>query len=224
MKCRGIFYMNILIGCEESQEVCKAFRLKGHNAYSNDIQDCSGGHPEWHLKMDVREAVKYMLWDIFIFFPDCTFLTNTANKWYADQPPRKSGTLVGYERREARKKAIEFAVTLFKSNIPKISMENPIGVLSTVFRKPNQIIQPFMFGHAERKSTCLWLKNLPLLKPTNIVEPISYVANGKNYSPTHYNSKRSLNRLDCLPSGKERSKLRSKTYPGIASAMAEQWG
>jgi hypothetical protein len=132
--------------------------------------------------------------------------------------------LVGEERREARRKAIDFAVRLFNSKIPKISMENPIGILSTAFRKPDQIIQPYQYGHPERKSTCLWLHGLPLLKPTNIVQPVVFVAAGKNYSPTHYNSKRSLNRLDCLPPGKERSKLRSKTFPGIAKAMAEQWG
>jgi hypothetical protein len=106
----------------------------------------------------------------------------------------------------------------------KIAIENPIGVISSRWRKPNQIIQPYHHGHAERKATCLWLKGLSKLEPTKIVEPISYIANGKNYSPTHYNSKRSLNRLDCLPPGKERSKLRSKTYPGIAKAMAVQWG
>lgn len=214
----------VLIGCEESQAVCIAFRVLGIEAYSCDLQECSGGHPEWHLQMDVFEAIKLKDWDIGIFFPDCTYLTVTANKWYKDQPKRKSGTLVGAERSDARRKAIDFAIRLFSCEIPKIAMENPIGILSTVFRKPDQIVQPFQFGHAERKSTCLWLKGLPKLKHTNIVEPVVYVAAGKNYSPTHYNSKRSLNRLDCLPPGKERSKLRSKTYPGIAKAMAEQWG
>lgn len=215
--------MLVLVGCEESQEVCKAFRAKGHEAYSCDLLPCSGGHPEWHLQRDLLE-VMYEDWDIMIAFPPCTYLTVTANKWYKDQPPRKSGTLVGAERREARLKAIDFAKRLFNCGIPKIAMENPIGVLSTAFRKPDQIIQPFQFGHAERKSTCLWLKGLPKLEATKIVKPVSYVAGGKNYSPTNYNSKRSLNRLDCLPPGKERSKLRSKTYPGIAKAMAEQWG
>ena len=216
--------MNILVGCEESQAVTIELRKLGHDAFSCDLQECSGGHPEWHLQMDVFEAIKLKDWDMGIFFPDCTYLTVTANKWYKDQPKRKSGTLVGSERREARRIAIDFAIRLFNCVIPKIAMENPIGVLSTEFRKPDQIIQPFQFGHAERKSTCLWLKGLPKLIPTNIVEPVVYVAAGKNYSPTHYNSKRSLNRLDCLPPGKERSKLRSKTYAGIAAAMADQWG
>lgn len=215
--------MRILVGCEESQAVTIALREQGHEAYSCDLQECSGGKPEWHLQMCVFEAIKLKDWDIGIFFPDCTYLTVTANKWYKDQPKRKSGTLVGEERREARRKAIDFAIRLFNCGIPKIAMENPIGVLSNSFRKPDQIVQPFQFGHAERKSTCLWLKGLPKLIPTNIVEPVVYVAAGKNYSPTHYNSKRSLNRLDCLPPGKERSKLRSKTYLGIAKAMADQW-
>lgn len=216
--------MKVLIGCEESQAVCIAFREIGIEAYSNDLQECSGGYPEWHLQMDVFEAIKLKNWDAAIFFPDCTYLTVTANKWYKDQPERKSGTLVGEKRREARRRAIDFAIRLFNCEIPIIAMENPIGILSTAFRKPDQIIQPFQFGHAERKSTCLWLKGLPKLNPTNIVEPVSYIAGGKKYIPTHFNSKRSLNRLDCLPPGKERSKLRSKTYSGIAEAMAEQWG
>jgi hypothetical protein len=215
--------MRILVGCEESQVVCIELRKLGHEAYSCDLQEPSGGHPEWHFQMDVFEAVKLKNWDALICFPDCTYLTVTANKWYKDQSPRKSGTLVGPERREAREKAIKFAVDLFNCGIPLVAMENPIGVLSTRFRKPDQVIQPYYFGHPERKSTCLWLKGLPKLIPTNIVEPVSYIAGGKKYSPTHYNSKRSLNRLDSLPPGPERSKLRSKTYSGIAKAMAEQW-
>ncbi len=153
-----------------------------------------------------------------------TYLTVTANKWLKDQPPRKSGALVGEERRKARRDAMKFFMEFFLTGIPKICVENPIGIMSTHLYKPTQIIQPYQFGHPERKATCLWLEGLPKLQPTNIVEPISFLANGKKYSPTHYNSKRSLNRLDCLPPGKERSKLRSKTFPGIANAMAEQWG
>lgn len=183
--------MKVLIGCEESQAVCIAFRELSHEAYFCDLLPCSGGHPEWHLQMDIFEAVKIKDWDILICFPDCTYLTVTANKWYKDQPKRKSGTLVGKERRDARVRAIDFAVRLFNCGIPKIAMENPIGVLSTSFKKPDQIIQPFQFGHAERKLTCLWLKGLLKLEATNVVEPVSYLAGGKNYSPTHYNSKRS---------------------------------
>jgi len=216
--------MKILIACEESQAVCIEMRKLGHEAYSCDLLPCSGRHPEWHIQGDAIKEVYSGKYDMMIAFPPCTYLTVTANKWYKDQPPRKSGTLVGGARRAAREKAIDFFMRLYNAPIDIIGLENPIGVMSTRFRKPNQIIQPFQFGHKERKSTCLWLKNLPNLTHTDMVEPISYIAAGKNYSPTHYNSKRSLNRLDCLPPGAERSKLRSKTFPGIAKAMAEQWG
>jgi hypothetical protein len=196
--------MRILIGCEESQEVTKALRELGFEAFSCDLQECSGGRPEWHLQMDVFEAIK-LGWDMAIFFPTCTYLTISANKWYKDQPPRKSGTLVGQERRDARIEAIDFFMRLYNCGIPKIAIENPIGVMSSEFRKPDQVLQPWMFGHGETKATCLWLKGLPKLIPTNIVE-------GREQ------------RLHRLPKTKDRAKLRSKTYPGIAKAMAEQWG
>lgn len=197
--------MKILVGCEESQAVCLAFREKGHEAYSCDLKPCSGGHPEWHLQMDVLEAIELKEWDMGIFFPDCTFLTVSANKWYKDQPERKSGTLVGEARRKARESAIGFFLKLYNCRIPKVSMENPIGVMSSRFRKPDQVLQPWMFGHGETKATCLWLKNLPKLIPTNIVE-------GR------------AQRLHLLPPSKNRAELRSKTFSGIASAMASQWG
>jgi len=195
----------ILIGCEESQIVTSAFRELGfYNTFSCDLQPTSGTHPEWHLQMDVFEAIK-LGWDMAIFFPTCTYLTISANKWYKDQPPRKSGTLVGQERRDARIEAIDFFMRLYNCEIPKVAIENPIGVMSSEFRKPDQVLQPWMFGHGETKATCLWLKGLPKLIPTNIVE-------GR------------VQRLHLLPKTKDRAKLRSKTYPGIAKAMAEQWG
>ncbi len=195
----------ILIGCEESQEVCKAFRKLGfYNTFSCDLLPTSGTHPEWHLQMDIFEAIKLKNWDAAIFFPDCTYLTNTANKWYKDQPKRKSGTLVGEERRNARIEAIKFFMDLYNCGIPKIAIENPIGVMSSEFRKPDQVLQPWMFGYGETKATCLWLQNLPKLKPTDIVE-------GREQ------------RLHYLPKTKDRAKLRSKTYPGIAKALAEQY-
>jgi len=197
--------MNILVGCEESQAVCIELRKMGHEAYSCDLQQCSGGHPEWHLQMDVFEAIKLKKWGMGIFFPDCTYLTISANKWYKDQPKRKSGALVGQERRDAREKAIKFFMDLYNCDIPKVSVENPIGVMSTRFRKPDQVLQPWMFGHGETKATCLWLRGLPKLKPTNIVE-------GREQ------------RLHLLPKTKDRAKLRSKTFSGIAAAMATQWG
>lgn len=169
--------MLILVGCEESQEVCKAFRALGHEAYSCDVKPCSGGHPEWHLQMDVFEAIKLKNWEVGIFFPDCTFLTCSAEWAYKDQPPLKSGKLVGEPRREARKKAIDFFMRLVNCGIEKIAMENPIGRMSTEYRKPDQIIQPYQFGEDASKATCLWLKNLPLLVSTEYFPP--RIVNGK---------------------------------------------
>ena len=194
----------ILVGCEESQAVTIELRKLGYEAYSCDLQECSGGHPEWHLQMDVFEAIDLHNWGMGIFFPTCTYLTISANKWYKDQPPRKSGVLVGAERRKAREEAIEFFMNLYNCKIPKVAIENPIGVMSTRFRKPDQVLQPWMFGHGETKATCLWLKNLPKLEPTDIVD-------GR------------YQRMHLLPKTKDRAKLRSKTYPGIAQAIADQF-
>ena len=196
--------MKILVGCEESQVVCIELRKLGHEAYSCDLLECSGGHPEWHLQMDIFEAIDLKSWDAAIFFPPCTYLTVSANKWYKDQPARKSGTLVGEARREARREAISFFKSLYTCGIPKIAIENPIGVMSSEFRKPDQVLQPWMFGHGETKATCLWLRGLSRLSPTKVVE-------GREQ------------RLHYLPKTKDRAKLRSKTFPGIAKAMAEQW-
>jgi len=196
--------MKILVGCEESQAVTIELRKLGHEAYSCDLLECSGGKPEWHLQMDVFEAINMQNWDMGIFFPTCTYLTITANKWYKDQPKRKSGALVGEERRTAREEAIMFFMKLYNCKIPKVCLENPIGVMSSRFRKPNQVLQPWMFGHNETKATCLWLRGLPNLEPTNTVD-------GREQ------------RLYYLPKTKDRAKIRSKTFPGIAKAMAQQF-
>ena len=196
--------MKILVGCEESQAVTIELRKLGHEAYSCDLIPCSGGHPEWHLQMDVFEAIELKDWNLGIFFPTCTYLTVSANKWYKDQPKRKSGTLVGLERRVAREEAILFFMKLYHCKIPRVAIENPIGVMSSRFRKPDQVLQPWMFGHGETKATCLWLKNMHKLKPTDIVD-------GRHQ------------RIHLLPKTKDRAKLRSKTYKGIAKAMAKQW-
>lgn len=212
--------MRVILGCEESQAVCMAFRQLGHEAYSCDLKPASGGHPEWHLQMDVFEAINnYGPWDLGVFFPDCTYLTVTANKWLKDQPPRKSGALVGAARREARQQAIDFFKRLADHPaIPKIAMENPVGCMSTEYRKPDQIIQPFQFGHKEQKKTCLWLKNLPLLVPTNIVEPEPYhiTASGKTMPRWYAYADKSQGQA-------KRAEIRSKTFEGIAKAMAAQW-
>lgn len=210
--------MIVLIGCEESQAVCKAFRAMGHEAYSCDLKPCSGGHPEWHLQMDIFEAIGSRKWDMMIAFPDCTYLTVTANKWLKDQPERKSGALVGAKRREARSRAIEFFKALALSDIPRIAIENPVGCMSTEFRKPDQIIQPYQFGHKEQKKTCLWLKNLPLLVPTDVVEPEPYhiTASGKTMPRWYAYADKSNGQA-------ARAEIRSKTFQGIADAMADQW-
>jgi len=191
----------ILIGCEESQRVCAAFRQRGFEAYSNDIIDCSGNYPEWHLKMDLFEAVELIKPDMLIAFPPCTFLTVTANRSFVNNP----------NRWKQRLDAMLFVYDIMNLPIKHIAVENPVGVISTHIRKPDQIIQPFWFGEKDSKKTCLWLKNLPLLTPTNMTEPeYKYAHNGERYSKTHWYSGGN-------------SKLRSKTYIGIANAMAEQW-
>lgn len=243
--------MNVIFGCEESQACCLEFRKKGHNAFSCDIQDCSGGHPEFHFKMDVFKAIKggYLTtqsggnifidkWHMGFFFPDCTYITVSANKWLKDQPPRESRVLVGQERRNAREKALILVRDLMNCGIEKIGIENPIGVIgSRIFlytdeitkeerwevfprhleyggREPDQIIQPWMFGHGETKATCLWLKNLPKLEWSD--------QNTLFYEKTSVKGREQ--RLYNIPKTKDRAKIRSKTFPGIAKAMAEQWG
>jgi len=212
--------MKILVGCEESQAVCLAFREAGHEAFSCDLKPCSGGHPEWHYQMDVFEAIKLQEWDMGIFFPDCTYLTCSAEWAYKDGPYHqkvKPGTLVGKERIEARKAASEFFMALYNCHIPKIAIENPVGVMSSIFRKPNQVIHPYNFGDDASKATCLWLKNLPRLNSTGYAEP--RIVNGvKRWSNQTDSGQNNLSPSD------NRAELRSKTYPGIAKAMAMQWG
>jgi len=209
--------MKILIACEESQAVCIEMRKLGHEAYSCDLLPCSGQNPEWHLQTDVVEILKQK-WDMIIAFPPCTYLTVSANKWYKQQPKRKSGVLVGKERLKARLEAIEFFMLFANANCDKIAIENPIGCMSSQYRKPDQIIHPYYFGDPERKSTCLWLKGLKPLNhdKSNHVEPnIIKYKNGKGT-----NSKWHMDTLSLPP--KERSIARSKTFPWIAKAMADQ--
>lgn len=186
--------MNILIACEESQEVCKAFRAKGHEAFSCDVVPCSGGHPEWHYQCDVRNILNFG-WDMIIAHPPCTDLCSSGARWFDEK--RKDGR---------QQKSIEFFMAFTEAKCEKIAIENPIGIMSTYYRKPDQIIQPWQFGHNETKATCLWLKGLPILEPTNIIE-------GEHE-----------HKIWKMPPSKDRSRLRSKTFPGIAAAMAEQWG
>lgn len=205
--------MNVLIACEESQRVCQEFRRKGHNAFSCDILETSGNNPEWHIKDDVLNVLKGT-WDIIIAFPPCTYLTVTGNRWFNVE---KYGDKA-IERYRERKKAIKFFLAIAKADCDKIAIENPVGIMSTIWRKPDQIIEPYMFGDPYEKKTCLWLKGLKPLIPTNIV---------KVPERTKFTSGKTMASWYCdlyrLPK-EERAKMRSKTFPGIARAMAEQWG
>lgn len=220
--------MKVLVACEESQRVCIAFREKGYEAYSCDIQKCSGGHPEWHILGDVLPILngntKFITqdgtlheisgkWDMIIAHPPCTYLTVTGNRWFNIEKYGKKAI----KRYEQRKEAIEFFFRIVKANCDKIAIENPIGIMSTVWEKPTQIIQPFMFGEPFEKRTCLWLKNLPKLKPTKIVAPPERIKFKSGKTMPEWYSK-----LWHLPK-EERERERSKTFIGIARAMAEHW-
>lgn len=231
--------MKVLIACEESQVVCTQFRERGHAAYSCDIIECSGGHPEWHIKGDVLEVLNPVndmdrelgiefntcdgmhhfipgRWDIIVGHPPCTYLSNAGasnpyQKWATDQ--------YRHEWFNNRQSAFRFFLTIANAECDRIAIENPPGYINTHFRKPDQIIHPYEYGHSVNKPTCLWLKGLPLLKPTNIVDRGEIVTWGKK-SP----KKVSRWYKEYSRSGSETSKIRSKTFPGIARAMAEQWG
>ena len=193
--------MKILIACEESQTVCKAFRVKGHEAYSCDILPCSGGNPEWHIQGDVLNHLEEN-WDMMIAHPPCTDLAVSGAAWFKEK--------IADGR---QMKALRFVRYLLECNISKIALENPVSVISTKIRKPDQIIHPWMFGHLEQKTTCLWLKNLPPLKETkNVKEEMMKLPKNKR------------ERLHYLSPGENRSIERSKTFQGIADAMADQWG
>jgi len=206
--------MKIIIACEESQTITKEFRLLGHEAYSCDILPCSGGHPEWHLQGDIFEFIGRG-YDMMIAHPPCTFLSvSGARHMY-----NKDGS-INQDRARNQLEALNFVQKLMDADIPKIAIENPVSVISSKIRKPDQIIQPWMFGDEATKTTCLWLKNLPLLRPTNIVGKgeRTVFKSGKSH-PKWY--------ADALANSKtaeDRRKLRSKTFIGIAKAIAEQWG
>ena len=216
--------MKVLVACEESQRVCIAFREQGHEAYSCDIQEPSGGHPEWHILGDALEAIKggavttmdgmtheIGTWDLLIAHPPCTYLTNAGARHLY------KGGLLNQERYAKGLKAKEFFLKFWNADCPKIAIENPVP--SRVYELPEktQVIQPYQFGHPFTKRTQLWLKGLPPLKPTNIVEPERTWCPSGAYSGKHGERHRGMFTRD-------RAKNRSKTFPGIAKAMAEQWG
>ncbi len=227
--------MKILVACEESQAVCQAFREKGHEAYSCDIIECSGGHQEWHIMQDVIpllngrctfttcDGVDHQIngkWNMIIAFPPCTFLTNTGNRWFDVVRYGRAAQ----ERWLERCKAIVFFLRLAFADCEKIVIENPIGCMSSLYRKPDQVIHPYYFAqdendeNCERKATCLWLKGVKPLKYTIRYQPrVVFYKNGKGTdSPWHMNTMG-------LPK-EERAKVRSVTFHGVAKAMADQWG
>lgn len=206
--------MKVLVACEESQTVCKAFRERGHEAYSCDIQESSGGHPEWHIQGDALKAIDGQQWDLIIAHPPCTYLTVTGNRWYNVE--RYGDKAI--QRYRLQEEAIKFFMAIAEADCEHIAIENPVGIMSSRWRKSDQIIEPWQFGDPYEKKTCLWLKGVPKLRPTNIVEvpPRKTFASGKSM-PTWYAEAWRMPKT-------ERAKIRSKTFPGIAKAMAEQWG
>jgi hypothetical protein len=192
--------MKVLIACEESGVVRRAFRALGHDAWSCDLLPPSD-ESEFHIQGDVI-ALLDNKWDLMIAHPPCTHLAVSGARWFKD-------------KKQEQEEALEFVRNLMDCNIPKIAIENPVSIISSKIRKPDQIVQPWMFGDEATKTTCLWLKNLPLLTPTNVVSP----------GPRHVTkSGRSLPKWYNLPPSEDRAKIRSTTFPGFANAMASQWG
>lgn len=201
--------MRVLVACEESQTVCKAFRARGHEAYSADILEPSGGHPEWHIlgdvlplingrcKFNTMDGTEHEIagrWDMLIAFPPCTHLAASGARWFPGK--RADGR---------QQSAIAFFMQFINADCDRIAVENPVSIMSTEYRKPDQTFQPWQFGHGESKKTCLWLKNLQPLKPTNIVD-------GREQ------------RVWKMPPSADRARNRAKTFPGVADAMGAQWG
>lgn len=217
--------MHVLVACEESQRVCAAFRELGHEAYSCDIEPCSGGRPEWHIQSDVLplldgdctfqtgDGSKYTVtgrWDMIIAFPPCTHLAVSGARYFGEK--RKDGR---------QQQGIDFFMRIANANCDRIAIENPVGIMSGKWRKPDQIIQPWMFGDNASKRTCLWIKGLPRLIPDVAEQPdleYVYYGNGRKMQKWMYDI-----RTKSVKDG-YRAKLASKTFPGIARAMAEQWG
>jgi hypothetical protein len=216
--------MRVLVACEESQVVCIEFRNLGHEAFSCDILPPSGNHPEWHIQDDVLSVIKKDKWDMMIAFPPCTHLTVSGARHFAKK--REDGR---------QQQGIDFFMKMINAPINKIAVENPVGIMSNIYRKPDQIIQPYFFGDPFQKTTCLWLKNLqplyynltPNLFDSSITstknkgEMVEFISKSgiKKKQPKWY-----YDALRYAKNKEERSKIRSKTFPSIAKAMATQWG
>lgn len=224
---------NLLVACEESQRVCTAFRERGWNAYSCDLQECSGGHPEWHVQGDVlglingdcefttMDGQKHKIdgqWDLIIAHPPCTYLTVTGNRWFNVE---KYGAKAIQRDRE-RDEGAKFFMHFVNAKCNHIAIENPVGCMSTRYRKPNQIIQPYWFGDRAQKKTCLWLKGMPNLEPTDMVDAGKFI-NGMSAGASACYAVDENGKI--LPWNDPRTaKARSKTFWGVAHAMADQWG
>lgn len=228
--------MKVLIACEESQRVCMEFRKLGHEAYSCDIEPCSGGHPEWHIQDDVLpllngncefetvDGMKHSIpgkWDMIIAFPPCTYLTSAGTRHYS----LKCNSIEKVEeRKKEREKAANFFMQFVNADCEKIVIENPVGYMNMHYRKADQIIHPYYFGDNAKKRTCLWLKNVDSLIPTNLLpepEPM-YICQGEKCKGKKIGWCEGMRNIK--GGQKARAKARSKTFPGIAKAMAEQWG
>lgn len=208
--------MNILVACEYSARVRDAFRSAGHNAWSCDLLP-SHGNPRWHIQGDALRVARSCDWDMLIAFPPCTHLANSgASSWAAKQQDGR------------QQEAIDFVINLYYLSIPLVAIENPLGRLSTVWRKPDQTIQPWQFGHRWQKRTCLWLKGLPLLEPTKIVEPRGHWVSGQAHRDSH-GVRRYISIAERHRNGERvghnssKPLERAKTFLGIARAMANQW-
>lgn len=216
----------IIVGCEESQAIANAFRALGYEAYSCDLLPCTGGHPEYHLQCDVFDAIDLIEPELGIFNPPCTFVAGSSVQWLSHPDDKKlpfenRRPHPRYpERRQDMLASIEFVKKLYHSNIPRVGIENPVGRLSTLWQKPDQIVQPYHFGDEATKTTCLWLKNLPLLVHTKVVGKgeRTVFSSGKSF-PKWYADAKNQNLTK-----EERQTLRSKTFPGMAAAIADQWG
>lgn len=213
--------MKILIACEASQIMCKAFRAKGHEAYSCDLEESYGGHPEWHFNQDVLEVIG-MGWDMMIAHPPCTHLAVSGSRHF--EKKRADGR---------QQQGIDFFMEFTKTKIPKVCIENPMGIMSTIYRKPDQIIHPYYFGDEAQKTTCLWLTGLPKLfhaKERDLFnDTITHVGKGEFYE---FTTKKGIKKKQPMWFAKaflkkdnsDRALNRSFRYEGVAKAMADQWG
>ena len=213
----------ILIACEESQAITKAFRKLGYNAYSCDLLPCSGGHPEWHIQGDAIAEAYSGKYDMMIAHPPCTYLS-VAGAWAMYKKDENGNKVINEVRKKNQTEALDFVRELMNAPIEHIAIENPVSVISSQIRKPDQIVHPYHFGDKASKSTCLWLKNLPKLEPTDIVEKGEF----KEWIDKKSGKKKRQATwiYECLQKAENKEHLRtlrSKTFQGMADAIADQW-